>query len=147
VNWLLDTNVLSEPAKRTPSPEVMGWVGTQPVESLFTLSLAFAEIRAGIERVGDPVRRADLRHWLDTRVRPLFGPRVIETDEQFWIILLRVLARAKANNRTLPVTDLLFAVAAERHDLVVVTRNVQHFEGSGVRILNPWHADPVVQAV
>ena len=121
----------------------MGWVGAQPVTSLYTVSLAFAEIRAGVDRVADPVRRADLAHWLDFRVRPLFGSRVIDADEALWSAMLQILALLKAVNRIIPVTDLVFAAAAERHQLVVVTRNVRHFAGTGVRVLNPWIASPV----
>jgi predicted nucleic acid-binding protein len=40
-------------------------------------------------------------------------------------------------------TDLVFAAAAERHPLVVVTRNVKRFAGTGVRVLDPWVASPV----
>lgn len=60
MTWLLDANVISEPARRVPSPDVMGWVGAQPIATLYTVSLAFAEIRAGIDLVTDPVRRAYL---------------------------------------------------------------------------------------
>ena len=42
--------------------------------------------------------------------------------------------------------DLVFAATAERHDMVVVTRNVRHFEGSGVRVLDPWQATPEIRA-
>jgi toxin FitB len=143
VTWLLDTNVLSEPTKRVPSPNVVGWVGAQPVTTLYTVSMAFAELRAGIDRVADPVRCADLAHWLDFRVRPLFGSRVIDADESVWAAMLLVLARVKMANRTVPVTDLVFAAAAERHQMTVVTRNVRHFAGTGVRVLNPWLAAPV----
>ena len=53
-----------------------------------------------------------------------------------------ILKRLQVENRTLPFTDLVFAAAATRHDLIVVTRNVRHFVGTGVRVLNPWLADP-----
>ncbi len=85
----------------------------------------------------------DLAHWLDFRVRLLFGSRVIDADESVWSAMLQILARAKAANRTIPVTDLVFAAAAERHQMVVVTRNVRHFAGTGVRLRNPWVASPV----
>jgi hypothetical protein len=143
VTWLLDTNVISEPTRLNPSPEVMGWVGAQPVATLYTVPLAFAEIRIGVDRVADPVRRTDLAHWLDFRVRPLFGSRVIGADETVWSAMLQVLARLKAANRTIPVTDLVFTAAAERHQMVVVTRNVRHFASTGVLVLNPWIASPV----
>ena len=142
MTWRLGTNVISEPTKRVPSAEVMEWVSAKPVTTLYTVSLTFADIRAGIEHVDDPVRRADLAHWLDFRVRVLFGPRVIDADESLWMAMLRILARVKVANRTVPVTDFVFAAAAERHQLVVVTRNVRHFIGTGVRVLNPWLAEP-----
>jgi predicted nucleic acid-binding protein len=147
VTWLLDTNVISEPTKRFPSPEVMGWVAKQPVTTLYTTSLAFAEIRAGVERVSEPARRTEMARWLDFRVRPLFGSRVIDADESVWTAMLQILARVKASNRTVPVTDLVFAAAAERHQFVVVTRNVKHFAQTGVRVLNPWLASPTAGLV
>jgi predicted nucleic acid-binding protein len=147
LTWLLDTNVISEPTKRFPSPEVMSWVGAQRLETLHTLSLACAEIRAGIDRVAEHERQTALKDWLAHKVRPLFGPRIIDPDEEFWMSALRILDRAKANRRTPPVTDLMFAAAADRHDLTVVTRNVRHFEGTGVRVLNPWVAAPTVETV
>ena len=142
MTWLLDTNVISETTKRVPSAEVMSWVAGQPVTTLYTMSLAFAEIRAEVDRVSDPARRSELAHWLDFRVRPLFASRVIDADELVWTAMSHILGRVKAANRTVPVTDLVFAAAAERHQLVVVTRNVKHFAGTGVRVLNPWLASP-----
>ncbi len=145
MNWLLDTNVISETTKRKPSPAVLAWVAAQPMETLYTASLAIAEIRTGIARVGDPVRRSELARWLEQKVRPFFGLRILEPDETLWMAMLGILDRAKANRRTLPITDLIFAATAERHDMVVVTRNVKHFDGSGVRLLDPWRAAPAVR--
>jgi predicted nucleic acid-binding protein len=142
VTWLLDTNVVSEPSRRTPSANVVGWVDAQDAASLYTLSLAFAEIRSGIERVADPAMRLDLAHWLDFRVRPVFAGRVIDADEAVWMTMLLIMQRAKSARRTVPITDLVFAAAAERHGLIVVTRKTKHFAGTGVRVLNPWLASP-----
>lgn len=125
----------------------MGWVESQPIETLYTVLLAFAEIRAGIAQVTDQARAADLAHWLDFRVRPLFAERVVDADESVWLAMLAVLARLRAVNRTMPVTDLVFAAAAERHNLIVVTRHVRHFAGSGIRVLNPWLAAPIAELV
>src|SRR5437868_5950296 len=100
--------------KRRPAAEVLAWVGGQAVERLYTASSAIAEIRAGIDRVSDPARRAELARWLEQKVRPLFGMRVIEPDEELWMAMLDILGRAKIARRTLPLTDLVFAATAER---------------------------------
>jgi predicted nucleic acid-binding protein len=145
LNWLLDANVILETTKRGPSPRVLAWVGAQPVETLYTASLAIAEIRAGIDRVQDAARRAELAHGLERRVRPFFAGRIIEPDEPFWMALLTILDRARVARRTLSITDLVFAATAERHDMVVVTRNLRHFEGSGIRVLDPWQTVPEIR--
>ena len=38
----------------------------------------------------------------------------------------------------LPDIDLILAATALEHDLTIVTRNIADFEGTGVRVLNPW---------
>lgn len=144
MTWSLDTKVICEPTKRTPPRAVMGWVGGLAPTSLYTTSLAIAEIRAGIDRMTDVPRRTELAHWLGFAVRPLFGPRVIDSDEAVHGAMLGILARLKTENRTLPITDLLFAAAARHHGLTVVTRNTRHFAGTGVPVLNPWEPNPVV---
>jgi len=145
VNFLLDTNVISETTKRQPSPAVLAWVEAQPIDTLYTASLAIAELRSGIDRLVDPARKSDLARWLEQKVRPFFGTRIVEPDEAVWMAMLGILERAKANRRTLPVSDLIFAATAERHGMVVVTRNVKDFDGSGIRILNPWQTAPIIR--
>ncbi len=81
MKWLLDTNVISEATRKVPSPEVLAWVGDQKLETLCTLTLAFAEIRAGIALVADPKRKDELDVWLRHKVRPFFGSRALEVDE------------------------------------------------------------------
>jgi predicted nucleic acid-binding protein len=45
---------------------------------------------------------------------------------------------AAAAGRPLPAVDSLLAATALKHDLVLVTRNVQDFAGLPVQIFNPW---------
>ncbi len=142
---MLDTNVISEPTRRSPSPEVFRWVESQNLDSLYTISLACAEIRAGIAVVADPARRASLEDWLARKVRPLFGPRVLDADEELWTTMLSILGRMRSLKRTIPVADLIFAAAAQRHGMTLVTRNLKDFAGTGVAILNPWLAEPTIE--
>ena len=60
--WLLDTNVISELRRPRPKSRVLAFVAGQPLEKLFVSVVTFAEIRFGIERVGDPNRRAELHN-------------------------------------------------------------------------------------
>ncbi len=85
MNFLLDTNVISETTKRQPSPAVLAWVEAQPIDTLYTASLAIAELRSGIDRLVDPARKSDLARWLEQKVRPFFGTRIVEPDEAVWM--------------------------------------------------------------
>ena len=89
--WLLDTNVISELRRPRPSARVRSFVAGQRLEDLFVSTVTFAEIRFGIEAVGDPIRRAELNDWLLHRVRPMFDQRVLEVSEDVmfkWLLLV-----------------------------------------------------------
>ena len=48
------------------------------------------------------------------------------------------MARGHKAGWNLGSLDAFFAATAEVHQLTLVTRNVQHFEKLGIRLLNPW---------
>ena len=41
----------------------------------------------------------------------------------------------------LPVVDSLLAAVVRVNDAVFATRNVRHFEPTGIRLINPWHSE------
>ncbi len=49
VNFLLDTNVISEATKRQPSPAMLEWVGAQPIDTIYTASLALGRASQQLE--------------------------------------------------------------------------------------------------
>lgn len=79
--WLLDTNVISELRRPRPGARVRSFIAAQRLEDLFISTVTFAEIRHGIETIGDPIHRAELNDWLLHRVRPMFDQRVLEVSE------------------------------------------------------------------
>ena len=46
---VLDTNILSEVMRPSPSPDVLRWMASQPAGLLFTTTVAQAEIFYGLE--------------------------------------------------------------------------------------------------
>ncbi len=57
--WLLDTNVLSELRRPKPERKVVAFVTAHPLELLYVSAVTLAEIRFGIERVTNAVKRAE----------------------------------------------------------------------------------------
>ena len=57
VNFLVDTNVVSELRKKRPSPNVLAWFAHVAEEHLYFSVLSVGEIRRGIERLVEVEQR------------------------------------------------------------------------------------------
>jgi predicted nucleic acid-binding protein len=135
VNFLLDTNVVSELRRGTrANPSVVEWFDQRSPQELFLSVITLGEIQQGI----DMLRRRDvpqakaLERWL-TGLAQFYEDRLLYVDgpvAEQW-------GRLRANGRA-PVIDALIAATARVHALTVVTRNVRDFRTFGVRLLNPF---------
>jgi hypothetical protein len=136
--YLLDTDIVSELRKRRPNENVSAWVEPVRPEELFFSLITVVEIERGIERqrYADPAFARDLAGWLDAILR-LYGERVLPLT----INIARRWGKlsAEIGNTNL---DLGIAATALEHGLTVVTRNVAHYERTGVAIVNPFEARP-----
>ena len=136
--WLLDTNVISELRRPRPNARVRAFVAAQPLEELFVSTVTFAEIRYGIETVGDPIRRAELYDWLAHKVRPMFDKRVLEVSEDVMFKWRLLVEDGRKSGHTFSQPDLIIAATALHHGLTVVTRDTGDYELARVALVNPW---------
>lgn len=136
--FLLDTNIVSELRRPAPDGGVEAFVAAQPEDRLFFSEVGFAEIRYGIERQGDPARRAELADWLDNALRPLFAGRVLPVSEDVVLRWRLLLETGRQRGHTFGQPDLFIAATSALHALVCVTRDVDHFVAAGVATLDPW---------
>ena len=140
--FLLDTDILSALRRRGRHPEVVGWLEGQRTVDLHLSVVTVGEIERGIsqqERL-DLSFAQDLARWLDL-VLAWYGDRILMVDiptARRWGQLSAALGHAGA--------DLLIAATALEHGLIVVTRNVRHFEPTGVEVLNPFTNDRTTPA-
>ena len=131
--FLLDTDVLSALRRRERNPEAVRWVESQRTADLYLSVVTAGEIERGITRQQreNPSFARELALWLD-RVLSWYGDRILPVDvatARRWGQLSATLGHDGA--------DLLIAATAIEHGLTVVTRNVRHFEPTGVAVLNP----------
>jgi predicted nucleic acid-binding protein len=137
VAFLLDTNVVSElRKKRRSDPKVQAWFSSVSSEDLFFSVIVIGEIRRGIEKVrpADPVFASRLELWLRT-LQTDYQDRIVSITEEiaeFWGSI--------CPNAPLPEPDGLIAATALHHGMTLVTRNVEHVQRSGVKLLNPWES-------
>jgi predicted nucleic acid-binding protein len=132
--FLLDTVVLSELRKRDRNPGIVTWISEQPTADLFISTVTIGEIERGIglQRSKDVAFAASLTTWLD-RVLTTYGERILPFDlkaARRWGRLSAGIGHEGA--------DLMIAATGLEHGLTVVTRNVRHFQPTGVATLNPF---------
>jgi toxin FitB len=140
LKYLLDTNVVSELRKvgdGKADPNVTAWIGAQDSRDLYLSAITILELERGILSIQrrDIDQGSRLRAWMDSRVRPEFAERIISIDE---VIATRCAHLHIPDRRN--EADALIAATAIVHGLVVVTRNIQDFQGTGVVLADPWRA-------
>lgn len=131
--FLLDTDVLSGLRRRERNPEVARWVAEQRASDLYISVITVCEVERGIaqRKRHDPPFARSLALWLD-RVMAWYGDRILPVDDttaRRWGQLSANIGHEGA--------DLIIAATALEHGLTVVTRNVRHFEPTGVPIVDP----------
>jgi hypothetical protein len=136
--WLLDTNVLSELRRPKPNQKVVAFVAGKPLDLLFVSIVTYAEIRFGIETVGEATRRAELSDWLTHKVRPMFGERALPVSEDVMFKWRLLVEEGRKTGHTYSQPDLIIAATALHYGLTVVTRDTSDFERARAPVLNPW---------
>ena len=135
--FLLDTNIISNVTKPTPSEALLVWMGEQVDEDLFIASLTVAEIHRGILEKPAGRKRNKLDTWFFGPEGPLalFAGRVLPFDERAGLIWARLMAEGTTKGRPRSALDTIIAAIAEANDCVVVTDNENDF--AGIEIVNP----------
>ncbi len=136
--YLLDTNVVSELTRLSPSPSVLAFFRINPVERFYISDVTLAEIRFGLSLMENASRRDWMLVRVEDQIRPLFKTRVVSANEEAWLIWKRLERQGRKTGFTFPQPDLMIAALAIQHDLIVATRDVVPFERAGVSFFNPW---------
>ena len=136
--YLIDTDVISEARKRANANRgVIAFFETVAASSepVFLSAISVGELRRGVGLIrhrGDADQARRLEAWLASVIES-FGQRILAFDAdvaQVWGHL-RVPDPAHA-------LDKQIAAIALVNDLTLVTPNVADFEGSGVKLANPF---------
>jgi toxin FitB len=134
VKYLVDANVLSEPAKPAPDRRAVEWLRDHERE-LAVNPIILGELEYGILLLPAGRRRSRLEQWFAAGVQRL---RVLEFDTLTAAHWARLLAQLKKRGRAMPIKDSLIAATALAHNLTVVTRNTPDFRNMGLRLETPF---------
>jgi predicted nucleic acid-binding protein len=141
---LLDTNVLSEALKLSPTPRVIDWLDRHFSECALSSVTTF-ELKVGVALL-DPGRRRDELENAVARLIRRFAGRVYAFDAAAAEAAATILATARAAGLGLhqipaKLADLQIAGVAAAYGLDLSTRNTGDFQGIGLTLIDPWSGD------
>lgn len=136
MNWLLDTNVISQQAIDRPKESAMHFLTALPQKQAYLSVISLMEVRDGIERLKEQTQRRErLEVWLTKRLPNLFAGRILPVTAEVANIAGQMLAAERKAKRTPDTADALLAATAKQFGMGVATLNRKHFETLGVELV------------
>ena len=135
MSWLLDADVLSQPAKTRGNRAVIEWLEREQ-DTCYTSTIVIAQIAYWV-RTKEGRKRTRLQQWLRRSVEALEG-RILSFNvatAHAWADQKFLLEHAA---QPMPIEDSYIAATARRHDLTIVTGNDKDFRRPGVKVFNPF---------
>lgn len=135
---VLDTNVLSEVIRLSPSLKVLRWLSEQARENVFTTAMTQAEMLYGLESLPAGKRRTVLQNALERMFQEEFGGRILAFDEGAARVFGQIVASRDALGRPISQFDAMIAAIARSRRAILATRNMADFQECGLKIVDPW---------
>lgn len=138
MNYILDTNVVSELVSRSANPKVLEWIGGIDQDSAFLSVITVGELKKGIEKLESSKRKKTLLSWLEEDLLVRFSQRILELDLSVMLVWGGLVARLEKEGKPLPAIDSLLAATTLNTGFTLVTRNTKHFKHTKIAVLDPW---------
>ena len=137
---VLDTNVVSELARPSPSPTVIDWVDAHDSADLVITALTAAEVRAGVALLPGERRKREIGLRMEELLTETLAGYVLAFDIDSSTHYADILAARTRAGRTISAVDAQIAAISRQHQTTMATRNTADFTGTGIDLINPWEA-------
>ena len=134
MKFIADANLLSEPTKPEPAPQVLEWLRRNE-EQLAVTPIILGELEYGILLLPTSKRKKQLEVWFE-KIRSTAC--CLDFDSQVASSWAHLLAHLKSQGHAMPIKDSLIAASAIAHNLTVATRNTRDFKNVRVPLINPF---------
>jgi tRNA(fMet)-specific endonuclease VapC len=138
MNYLLDTNVISELIAREPNQNVVDWIDSLDPETVSLSVITIGELRKGIEKLVRSRRKDQLTVWLENDLLLRFADKIVAITTDVMLVWGDLTGRLERDGKPIAAIDSLLAATALQGKYTLVTRNEEDFQHTGVSILNPW---------
>lgn len=135
---VLDTNVVSEALKPSPSEAVLRWLAVQDRRTVFITAITQAEVLYGVEILPAGKRRTRLYTAIGNLFAEEFQGKILPFDEDAARLFPKIVAGRAAIGRPVSQFDAVIASICRLRSAAIATHNVADFEHCGIPIINPW---------
>ena len=135
MSWLLDTDVLSQPAKRNGDPKVIAWLRREK-DQCYTSSIVIAQLAYWV-RSKQGKQKESLQGWLSKLIESMEGRIYGFNVSVAHVWAEQEVGFEKAGQR-MPIEDSYIAATARKHRLTIVTGNDKDFRRPGLKVFNPF---------
>ena len=135
---VLDTNVVSEMMRIAPDTKVEKWLDAQVADELWLNSVVIAELMFGAARLPDGAKKRQLSKSIQGTVEQDYAGRILSFDLEAATAYAEISARCMAKGRPIDMADAQIAAICWVQDAALATQNAKHFEGLGLKLINPW---------
>ncbi|MBC8076049.1 MAG: type II toxin-antitoxin system VapC family toxin [Chloroflexales bacterium] len=138
MNYLLDTNVISELVAKQPNQKVVDWIDGRDPDTVYLSVITIGELRKGVEKLPPSKRRDALMDWLTTDVLIRFQGRIAAITIEVMLTWGQLTGQLEQAGLSMAAVDSFIAAIAREGGYTLVTRNEADFQHTGVAIVNPW---------
>jgi len=133
VNFVLDTNAVSETVKPRPDPGFVAWHDAQDPAHLFITTITLAEVWNGFHSLPPEHPDYDRIRIFASNLSRRF--RVLNFDSRAAAIWGEMTAHSTG---PLPLRDSFIAAIVRSRGYRIITRDAAPFERMGCKVVNPW---------
>lgn len=138
MNYILDTNVISELIAKQPNEKVVAWLDGLDPSTIYLTVITISEIRKGIEKLPASKRRDTIKAWLEADLLLRFQGKILDITTEVMLVWGELAGRLENEGKPVAAIDSLIAAIALQGRYNLVTRNDSDFQYTGIIVINPW---------
>ena len=130
MQYLLDTNIISEIMKKAPNESVVEWFSKQ--EEIFFSVITIEEIYYGLSRKNLVKKLAWFKQFAADKAT------VLEISDKISCWSGEKRGELAGSGKIVTMADSLIAATAHDCGLILATRNIKDFQHFGIAVVNPF---------
>ena len=135
---VLDTNVISEVARKRPDKRALAWIGNSDPRELYLCDVTMMELEFGAERYWIKYKSTKYRRFITEFVDIKFRDKILGHDRSAFATAGRIRAQREMSGRMMSPQDAMISAICLQHGATLATRNTKDFEGLDLKLVNPF---------